>query len=360
MSTRTRSTETYDGLAAIQAQLNNLGREIKKVNEKVFAAQVGCELCKGPYYTKDCPLKEEEKTLEEAYYTQFGVPFQQEGNIGQQLRDSTKETCKPFSLYDYDCDKEKGSYGLKDLDAYLIGTTLRNNALPQKEKTQGALLYLVILIILREMMELDLEARLMGETLILNRLLDPLYGDYIELNDLNEPLELRRNQVDDLKPTIEEVEVVDKPMFDVVKTRNDNNMVNRNNGYTSYCDFDRKIHIDFVENMDAYRNEGMREVIVGEPFCKASFVEARRFDGMITILMVSEQDKMNGILHSYQKLKGFYKGILDLNLFEKRRLWKGSHAGTLACMRWNEGPEEKSNLKTSLQRKVLAGRQPRL
>nr|GFB53195.1 hypothetical protein [Tanacetum cinerariifolium] len=30
----TRSTETSDGSAAIQAQLNNLGREIKKVNEK--------------------------------------------------------------------------------------------------------------------------------------------------------------------------------------------------------------------------------------------------------------------------------------------------------------------------------------
>ncbi|GJX19659.1 hypothetical protein Tco_0222336 [Tanacetum coccineum] len=60
---------TSDGLAAIQAQLNNLGREIKKVNEKVYAAQVGCEQCKGPHYTKDSPLKEEEKTLEEAYYT---------------------------------------------------------------------------------------------------------------------------------------------------------------------------------------------------------------------------------------------------------------------------------------------------
>ncbi|GKE74144.1 hypothetical protein Tco_1536185 [Tanacetum coccineum] len=31
---------------------------------------------KGPPYTKDCPLKEEGKTLEEAYYTQFGRPFQ--------------------------------------------------------------------------------------------------------------------------------------------------------------------------------------------------------------------------------------------------------------------------------------------
>ncbi|GJZ05130.1 hypothetical protein Tco_0538405 [Tanacetum coccineum] len=61
---------------AIHAQLNNLGREIKKVNEKVYVSQVGCEQCKGPRYTKDFPLKEEGKTLEEAYYTQFGGPFQ--------------------------------------------------------------------------------------------------------------------------------------------------------------------------------------------------------------------------------------------------------------------------------------------
>ncbi|GJZ39250.1 ribonuclease H-like domain-containing protein [Tanacetum coccineum] len=51
-SSRTKSTETSDGLAAIQAQLNNLGREIKK---------------------------EEGKTLEEAYYTQFGAPYQPGG-----------------------------------------------------------------------------------------------------------------------------------------------------------------------------------------------------------------------------------------------------------------------------------------
>ncbi|GKC14764.1 homeodomain-like protein [Tanacetum coccineum] len=75
-TSRSRSTETSDRLAAIQAQPNNLGREIKKVNEKVYDDQVGCEQCKGPHYTKDCPLKEEGKTLKEAYYTQFGRPFQ--------------------------------------------------------------------------------------------------------------------------------------------------------------------------------------------------------------------------------------------------------------------------------------------
>ncbi|GKC85889.1 hypothetical protein Tco_1141606 [Tanacetum coccineum] len=110
-TSRTRSTETSNGLAAIQAQLNNLGREIKKINEKVCAAQVGCEQCKGPHYTKDYPLKEEGKTLEEAYYTQFGAPFQGGGyreaapgfyqriNVNpsyQERRQSMKESLSKF------------------------------------------------------------------------------------------------------------------------------------------------------------------------------------------------------------------------------------------------------------------------
>nr|GEU71122.1 hypothetical protein [Tanacetum cinerariifolium] len=80
-STRTRSADTFDGFAAIQAQLNNLGREIKKVNEKVYVAQVGCESCKGSHYTKDCSLKEEVKAFEEDFYTQYGVPFPQGGRF---------------------------------------------------------------------------------------------------------------------------------------------------------------------------------------------------------------------------------------------------------------------------------------
>ncbi|GKG26370.1 hypothetical protein Tco_0399516, partial [Tanacetum coccineum] len=89
-------------------------------------------------------------------------------------------------------------------------------------------------------MELDLEAKLMGETLILNRSLDPLYGDYIELKDLNEPLELRRDQVEDLGPIIEEGEVIDKPMDDLVKTRNDE-LDTGIDDYPSCCDHDKKI-----------------------------------------------------------------------------------------------------------------------
>ncbi|GJV19663.1 hypothetical protein Tco_1368683 [Tanacetum coccineum] len=98
---------------------------------------------------------------------------------------------------------------------------------------------------LREHMELDLEARLMGETLVLNTSLDPLYEDYVKLNDLNVPLELWRDQVDDLMPIVEEGEVIDEPMIDIIKTRNNESF----DEYPSFCDFDRKIHIDCAYNL---------------------------------------------------------------------------------------------------------------
>ncbi|GJX29370.1 hypothetical protein Tco_0237449 [Tanacetum coccineum] len=38
-----------------------------------------------------------------------------------------------------------------------------------------------------------------------------------------------------------------------------------------------------MENMDAYRDEEMGDIIVGRPFCREACVKARRFDGIITI-----------------------------------------------------------------------------
>nr|GEW90456.1 hypothetical protein [Tanacetum cinerariifolium] len=98
-------------------------------------------------------------------------------------------------------------------------------------KPVSSLIKRVYMLSLRERMELDLEARLMGETLVLNISLDPLNGDYVELNDLNELLELRRNQVNDLMATIKEGE-----------------------------------DCTVLEDMDAYRDEGMGDVIVRESF----------------------------------------------------------------------------------------------
>ncbi|GKE96683.1 hypothetical protein Tco_1581538, partial [Tanacetum coccineum] len=167
-------------------------------------------------------------------------------------------------------------------------------------KLASSLIKRVYMLCLRERMELDLEARLMGETLVLNRSLDPLYGDYIELHNLNVPLELRRDQVDDLMPTIKEGEVVDKPMIEEVKTRNDNKMKIYNSIMKDKIEFRGSnklgnfaivpvfignfyVITDFivVEDMDPYLDE-------------VSFVETKRFNGIITIC--NEDDNV-----TYQK-----------------------------------------------------------
>ncbi|GJZ31511.1 putative reverse transcriptase domain-containing protein [Tanacetum coccineum] len=275
-------------------------------------------------------------------------------------------------------------------------------------KPASSLIKRVYMLSLRERMELDLEARLMGETLVINRSLDPFLEDYTKLNDLNEPFELRRNQGDDLMSTVEEGDVIKE-----FRTR-DEDLDTRIDDYPSYCDDDKKIHMDcahnlkfscmirfefthanfflllyvnvlskkfhnsimkdkmvykgdnvvgalmnmpifvgtfsvvtdfaVLEDMDAYRDEGIGDVIFGEPFLKEVGIITKRFEGLITIyngndevtyqmvrshprfkhhtneqcnkipplLKVSNKDKKNEISHAYEKLKGFYKGVLNL------------------------------------------------
>ncbi|GJY47571.1 putative reverse transcriptase domain-containing protein [Tanacetum coccineum] len=292
------------------------------------------------------------------------------------------------------------------IDVYKRKITLRigeENIIFKSVKPASSLIKRVHMLSLRERMELDLEATLMGETLVLNRSLDPFLEDYIELNDLSKPYELRRNQGDDLMPTIEEGEVIEE-----FRTR-DEDLDTGIDDYPSYCDSDKKIHIDCAQNlksscmigfeftyvnfflllyvnvmskkfhnsimkdkmvykgnnvvgalinvpifvgtfsvvtdfavledMDAYRDEGMDDVILGELFLREVGIKEKRFDGMITIyngndevtyqmvrshprfknhtnkqcnkipplLKVSEKDEKNGISHAYQKLKRFYK-----------------------------------------------------
>ncbi|GJX39523.1 hypothetical protein Tco_0252826 [Tanacetum coccineum] len=386
-TSRARSTETSDGLAAIQAQLNNLGREIKKVNEKVYAAQVGCEQCKRPHYTKDCPLKEEGKTLKEAYYMQF--------------------------------EEEEGIYGPKFMEAY--GALHINHTIPQKEKDPGCftlpcfinnvcfdnalfdlgasvsvmplLTYLnlrlvgirkftfpidfiildmpedikVPLILRRPFLstarsKIDVYKRKItlrvGEEKIIFKSVKPASSlirrvymlslrERMEL-DLKAKLMLRRNQGDELMPTIEEGEIIKE-----FRTR-DEDLDTGINDYPSYCDDDKKIHINYahnlrfscmigfelksvnlfplllyvnvmskkfhnsimkdkmvykgnnvvgavmnvsvfvgiffvvsgfevLENMNAYRDEGMGDVIVGEPFLREVGIKAKRFEGIVTL-----------------------------------------------------------------------------
>ncbi|GJY68873.1 hypothetical protein Tco_0471855 [Tanacetum coccineum] len=304
-TSRVRSTKTSDGLAAIQAQLNNLGREIKKVNEKVYATQVGCEQCKGPYYTKDCPLKEEGKPLEEAYYTQFGRPFQGGGyrattpattyanirnqgasiktleiQIRQMSKNSkllykSRQTTLTFlsRLDNHYCEEEEGNYGPKFMEAY--GASHINDTIHRKEKDPRSFTLPCFI----------------NNTCFDNALVD--LGASISVMPLLTYLNLGSGELAHTRLT---VELADRTVK-YPKGIAENVLV-------------------VLEDMDVYRDEGMGDVIVGKLFLREVGIKAKRFKRIINLYKsddeVREKDEKNGISHAYQKLKGFYKGALNL------------------------------------------------
>ncbi|GKD31515.1 reverse transcriptase domain-containing protein [Tanacetum coccineum] len=60
------SSSNSEGIAAIVNKLDSLGRDMKKLKEKVHTIQVGCQTCGGAHLDKECPLNEEVKSVEEA------------------------------------------------------------------------------------------------------------------------------------------------------------------------------------------------------------------------------------------------------------------------------------------------------
>ncbi|GKD72517.1 hypothetical protein Tco_1330799 [Tanacetum coccineum] len=87
--------------------------------------------------------------------------------------------------------------------------------------------------------ELDFEARLMGNALRKNRLHDPKFEDFIELNDPNEPIKPRRNQVKVFVPTIDEGKGMDEPIIEDIETKFDNIGYNKDEceyfGFYNFC-----------------------------------------------------------------------------------------------------------------------------
>ncbi|GJT78168.1 DNA-directed DNA polymerase [Tanacetum coccineum] len=226
------------------------------------------------------------------------VPLSTYLNLGLGVLDRTKLTVE---LGDMTVKYPKG-IAKNVLVDYFEGWRIKNYF--QSVKPASSLIKRVYMLSLRERMELDLEARLMGETLVINRSLDPLNEDYIELNDLNKPFELKRNQGDNLMPTIKEREVLEE-----FRTRDDE-LDTGIDDYPSYCDYDKKIHIDCAHNLKF-------SCMIGFEFTHVNFfpllyvnVMSKKFHNSIT--KVSDEDKKNGISHPYQKLKGFYKGVLNL------------------------------------------------
>ncbi|GJV49004.1 putative reverse transcriptase domain-containing protein [Tanacetum coccineum] len=352
-TSRGKSTETSDGLATIQAQLNNLGRDIKKVlQERGFGSLHSSTKTNMRDQVKSISttIEADSNLIRRIGSSQYAVSTGQNRTLIFEA--SHINNCIPRK------EKDTGSFTLP----CFINTACFDNALVDLGARVSVMpLSTYLNLGLGELAHTKLTVELADRTvkypkgiaenvlvrigkftfpvdfIILDMLKDikvPLilgrpflstahakidvYKRKITLRVGEENIifkSLRRNQGDDLMPTIEEGEVIEE-----FRTRDE----------------------DLDTGIDDYPRMG--DVIFGEPFLREVGIKARRFDGMITIyngddevtyqmvrshprfknhtneqcnkipplLKVSEEDMINGISHSYQKLKGFYKGVLNL------------------------------------------------
>ncbi|GKF29402.1 hypothetical protein Tco_0095744, partial [Tanacetum coccineum] len=186
-TSRRRSTKTFDGLAAIQAQLNILGREIKKVNEKVYDAQVGwyyqnnnanpsyqerrqsmedtlrkfmnesakrheenSNLIKEIRATIDAAIRNQRASIKtlDIQIGQMSKVLQERGfgSLPSSTETNPKDQVKSISAtieadsysirHNHYCEGEEGNYGPKFMEAY--GASQINDTIPRKEKDPGS------------------------------------------------------------------------------------------------------------------------------------------------------------------------------------------------------------------------------
>ncbi|GJX58308.1 ribonuclease H-like domain-containing protein [Tanacetum coccineum] len=290
---RTRSTETSDGLAAIQAQLNNLGREIKKVNEKVYAAQVGCEQCKGGGYRATASgfyqrnnanpsYHERRQSMEETlskFKSESAKRHEENSNLVKEIRASTDATIR-----------NQGA-SIKTLEIQ-IGqmSKIWTVKYPKGNAEKHAIVVIGKFVFPVGFINLDIPKDI-KVPLILGRPFLSTARAKIDVFKRKITLRVGEEKIifKSVKPASEVVEEF--------RARIDARMVSKVFGYPSNCDHDKKIHIDcayslkfscmidfaVLEDMDAYHDEGMGDVIFGELFLREVRIKAKRFEGMITI-----------------------------------------------------------------------------
>nr|GEW13112.1 reverse transcriptase domain-containing protein [Tanacetum cinerariifolium] len=260
-----------------------------------------------PHYTKDCPLKEKGKTLEEAYYTQFGVPLSQAGRYrvaapGFYQRDNGNTSYDVHRAYSSDCSflKENGydeKEVMKELKKLQVNSTesttslrrllkensrikeeiketikvhcstIINDALPLKEKDIGSFTLPCGI----NNMCFDIALADIGSSVSVMP-----YSTFTNLG-------LRK-----LAPTKLIIELADKivkrhkGIAKNVLVRIEKNEYKGENVVGVFMNVpifvgNFSIFTDFslVENMDAYRDKNMCDVIIGKPFCRVACVEAK-------------------------------------------------------------------------------------
>nr|GEV77378.1 ribonuclease H-like domain-containing protein [Tanacetum cinerariifolium] len=203
-----------------------------------------------------------------------------------------------------------------------------------------------------------------------------------EIKKVNEKV---RNQVDDLKPTIKEGEVINEPMIDIVKTRCDDEIIDGlDDFYNSIMkykvEYEGKIILgafmnvpifvkkflvvkDFavVENMDAYRDDGIGDNIIGRLFCRKACVKARR-DSPVPTIVVEGVVQPVGRTSVEQKLARRNelkaRGTLLMALPDKHQLKFNSHKDAKILMeaiekRFGGNTETKKRNKADLEEQSL-------
>ncbi|GKD57521.1 hypothetical protein Tco_1290908, partial [Tanacetum coccineum] len=360
--TRTRSTDTSDGLAAIQAQLNNLGREIKKVNEKVYAAQYGVPFPLGGRFRAAAPgfyqranrnpsYQERRQTMQESmnrFMAESAKRHDENSNLIKEIRSSTDTIPFPSRLID-DYYNEMNVLDSATYGAFEEGQRMEDqverptceDSLPQKEKDPRSFTltcYINNVCFEKALADLGASVSVIPLTTFTNLGLGNLAPTKLTMKLANKTIKFPKGIAENVLVEIGKfVFPVDFIVLDIPKDIKVLLILRRPFLSTSYAKL-------ICGQYGYLPNQGMGEVIVGEPFCKSTCVEARRFDGMITIrngddsvtyqmvqshlrfkhftnekcnkipplLKVRENDKLNRISHSYQKLKSFYKGVLNL------------------------------------------------
>ncbi|GJT53501.1 retrovirus-related pol polyprotein from transposon TNT 1-94 [Tanacetum coccineum] len=127
-TSRGRSTETSNGLAAIQAQLNNLGRKIKKERgkEATYSTEATREIMSKSIFDH---LSEADFKLESRIgIPQYAVSTPQNRRFVFKSRQTTNTF--PSHLSDYFCEEKKGSYGPQFSEAYSYEASNIDNSIP--------------------------------------------------------------------------------------------------------------------------------------------------------------------------------------------------------------------------------------
>ncbi|GJR24386.1 zinc finger, CCHC-type containing protein [Tanacetum coccineum] len=191
---------------------------------------------------------------------------------------------------------------LKNFDAYSIRTTLLDDAMPPKEKDPGSFTlpcYINNLCFNKALADLRASISVMPFSTYTNIGLGELAPTklIVELADrtVKCPKGIAENVLVRIDKFIFLVDIIVLDMPEDLKTPLILGTPFLSTAHAKIDIFKGKITLRVgndkvlfknfvvVENMDAYRDDGMGDIIIRRPFCRKACVMAGRFDGMITI-----------------------------------------------------------------------------